>query len=236
MLYLVATPIGHLADITLRALEILRNVDIVLSEDTRRTGRMLKHHAITVQQMAYHEHNEDKVIPRAIAALQKGKDLALVTDAGTPGIADPGYQLVRAAIHANIQVTMAPGPSALIMALVLSGLPVHRFSFCGFPPRKSAARSRYLFEDAKKDDTLIYFESPHRIQKLIEEALKVFGDRQAALVNDLTKLHERIDRNLLSVLLEEIIGRRLRGEFILLIEGKPKAGEACSTVCQLDSR
>lgn len=221
MLYLVATPIGHLDDITLRALEVLRGVDIVLSEDTRRTGRLLKHYGISARQMAYHEHNEQRAVPRALAVLRQGRDLALVTDAGTPGIADPGYRLVQAAIQAEIPVSMAPGPSALIMALVLSGLPVHRFTFCGFPPRKPAARRRYLEADAEREDTLIYFESPHRVHGLIAAALEVFGDRRAALVNDLTKLHERVDRTRLSLLLDDTRDRRLRGEFILLVEGRP---------------
>ncbi|MCY3556062.1 MAG: 16S rRNA (cytidine(1402)-2'-O)-methyltransferase [Gemmatimonadetes bacterium] len=220
MLYLVATPIGHLDDITLRALEILRGVDIVLSEDTRRTGRLLKHYGISARQMAYHEHNEERAVPRALAALEQERDLALVTDAGTPGIADPGYRLVQAAIQAEIPVSMAPGPSAPIMALVLSGLPVHRFSFCGFPPRKPAARRRYLEADADRAETLIYFESPHRVHALITDALEAFGDRRAALANDLTKLHEKIDRNPLSVLRDETRDRRLRGEFILLVEGR----------------
>ena len=220
MLYLVATPIGHLDDITLRALEILRGVDIVLSEDTRRTGRLLKRYGISARQMAYHEHNEQRAVPRALAALEQGRDLALVTDAGTPGIADPGYRLIQAVIQAEIPVSMAPGPSAPIMALVLSGLPVHRFSFCGFPPRKPTARRRYLEADADRADTLIYFESPHRVHALIADALELFGDRRAALANDLTKLHEKIDRGLLSVLLEETRDRRLRGEFILLVEGR----------------
>ena len=220
MLYLVATPIGHLDDITLRALEILRGVDTVLSEDTRRTGRLLKRYGISARQMSYHEHNEQRAVPRALAALERGRDLALVTDAGTPGIADPGYRLVQAVIQAEIPVSMAPGPSAPIMALVLSGLPVHRFSFCGFPPRRPAARRRYLEADADRADTLIYFESPHRVHALIADALEVFGDRRAALANDLTKLHEKIDRSLLSELREETWDRRLRGEFILLVEGR----------------
>ena len=220
MLYLVATPIGHLDDITLRALEILRGVDIILSEDTRRTGRLLKHYDISARQMAYHEHNEHRAVPRALAALDEGRTLALVTDAGTPGIADPGYRLVQAAIQAEIPVSMAPGPSALVMALVLSGLPVHRFSFCGFPPRKPTARRRYLEADADREDTLIYYESPHRVHALIAAALDVFGDRRASLVNDLTKLHEKVDRGTLSFLLEDTRDRRLRGEFVLLVEGR----------------
>ncbi|MCY3714246.1 MAG: 16S rRNA (cytidine(1402)-2'-O)-methyltransferase [Gemmatimonadetes bacterium] len=220
MLYLVATPIGHLDDITLRALEILRGVDTVLSEDTRRTGRLLKRYGISARQMSYHEHNEQRAVPRALAVLEQGRDLALVTDAGTPGIADPGYRLVQAAIQAEIPVSMAPGPSAPIMALVLSGLPVHRFSFCGFPPRRPTARRRYLEADADRADTLIYFESPHRVHALIADALEAFGDRRAALANDLTKLHEKIDRSLLSELREETRDRRLRGEFILLVEGR----------------
>lgn len=220
MLYLVATPIGNLGDITLRALEILRSVDIILSEDTRRTGRLLKRYEISKRQIAYHEHNEQRVVTKALTALEQGQDLALVTDAGTPGIADPGYRLVQAVVQAEIPVSMAPGPCALIIALVLSGLPVHRFSFCGFPPRKPGPKRRFLEADAHRTDTLIYFESPHRVHSLIAEALHIFGDRRAALVNDLTKLHEKIDRDELSVLLENTRDQRLRGEFILLVQGR----------------
>src|SRR5579863_5904593 len=144
MLYLVATPIGNLNDITLRALETLRAADYVASEDTRKTGLLLKHFDIHKPQIAFHEHNEDRAGERILALLAEGKHVALVTDAGTPGIADPGYTLVRKAIDAGLSLTMAPGPTGLIMALVLSGLPVHSFTFRGFPPRKPGPRKRFF--------------------------------------------------------------------------------------------
>ena len=221
MLILVATPIGNLEDITLRALNVLREADIIASEDMRKTGRLLKHFDITARQIAYHEHNEQKITPRLLTHLTEGRTIALVSNAGTPGIADPGFRLIQAALHADIQVTMAPGPSALIMALVVSGLPLHRFTFVGFPPRKSGARRRLLEADLSTPHTLIYYESPHRIQKLISDALDIFGDRPAALANDLTKMYERVDRGPLSALLEGLIKTPPKGEYILVIAGNP---------------
>ncbi len=144
MLYLVATPIGNLQDITLRALETLKTVDLIASEDTRKTGLLLKHFGISKQQISFHEHNEEAAGKYIEGLLKEGKSIALVTNAGTPGISDPGFSLVRRAIAAQVPVTMIPGPTALIMALVLSGLPVHSFTFRGFPPRKSGARRRFL--------------------------------------------------------------------------------------------
>ena len=224
MLYLVATPIGHLEDITIRALNVLRQVDIIASEDTRKTGRLLKHFDINARQISYHEHNERRVTTRLLSLLTEGRTVALVSNAGTPGIADPGYRLIQAAIQADIQVTMAPGPCGLIMALVVSGLPLHRFTFGGFPPRKPGARRRFLEGDCATPHTLIYYESPHRIQALITAALDVFGDRPAALANDLTKMYEQVGRAPLSVLLEQLITKRPRGEYILVIEGNMEVG------------
>ena len=224
MLYLVATPIGHLEDITIRALNVLRQVDIIASEDTRKTGRLLKHFDINARQISYHEHNERRVTTRLLSLLTEGRTVALVSNAGTPGIADPGYRLIQAAIQADIQVTMAPGPCGLIMALVVSGLPLHRFTFGGFPPRKPGARRRFLEGDCATPHTLIYYESPHRIQALITAALDVFGDRPAALANDLTKMYEQVGRAPLSVLLEQLITKRPRGEYILVIEGNIEGG------------
>jgi 16S rRNA (cytidine1402-2'-O)-methyltransferase len=224
MLYLVATPIGHLEDITIRALNVLRQVDMIASEDTRKTGRLLKHFDINARQISYHEHNERRVTTRLLSLLTEGRTVALVSNAGTPGIADPGYRLIQAAIQADIQVTMAPGPCGLIMALVVSGLPLHRFTFGGFPPRKPGARRRFLEGDSATPHTLIYYESPHRIQALITAALDVFGDRPAALANDLTKMYEQVGRAPLSVLLEQLITKRPRGEYILVIEGNMEGG------------
>jgi 16S rRNA (cytidine1402-2'-O)-methyltransferase len=220
MLYLVATPIGNLGDITLRALETLRSVDIVASEDTRTTGRMLKHFEISRPQIAFHEHNEDKAGERILGLLREGKSVALVTDAGTPGISDPGYSLVRRAIDAGEEVTMIPGPAGLIMAVVLSGLPLHSFTFRGFPPRKSGQRRRFLEVDLHSPHTLIFYESPFRLASFLEDALAVYGDRKAALANDLTKLFEKVERGSLSQLHALVADEgKLKGEYIVVIAG-----------------
>src|SRR5260221_3167432 len=194
MLYLVATPIGNLQDITLRALETLRAADVIASEDTRKTGMLLKRFEISKPQIAFHEHNEEKAGERILALLAEGKTVALVTDAGTPAIADPGFTLVRRAIAAQIEFTMIPGPTGLIMALALSGLPVHSFTFRGFPPRKPGPRQKFLAIDVQSPHTLIFYESPHRIEALLRDAVLVYGDRPAALANDLTKLFESVRR------------------------------------------
>jgi 16S rRNA (cytidine1402-2'-O)-methyltransferase len=219
MLYLVATPIGNLGDITLRALETLRAVDMVASEDTRKTGLLLKHFEIRKPQVSFHEHNEERTGEALEALLLEGKSVALVTNAGTPGISDPGYTLVRRALRAGIEVTMIPGPAALIMALVLSGLPVHSFTFRGFPPRKPGARRAFLQIDAASPHTLIFYESPHRLRAFLRDALAVYGDRQAALANDLTKRFEAVERGVLSALAASLEGARLQGEYVVVIAG-----------------
>jgi 16S rRNA (cytidine1402-2'-O)-methyltransferase len=222
MLYLVATPIGNLQDITLRALTILREVDYVASEDTRRTGILLKHFEISKPQIAFHEHNEQQAGQRIEDLLKQGSSIALVTDAGTPGIADPGFTLVRRAIQAGLDVTMIPGATALIMAVVLSGLPVHSFTFRGFPPRKSGQRRRFFEIDQHAPHTLIFYESPYRIEAFLRDALAVFGDREAALANDLTKMFESVKRGTLSTLLETIPQGKLKGEYIVVLAGVGK--------------
>lgn len=219
MLYLVATPIGNLQDITLRALTILREVDYVASEDTRKTGMLLKHFEISKPQIAFHEHNEQQAGQRIEDLLKQGHAVALVTDAGTPGVADPGFTLVRRAIAAEIEVTMIPGPTAFVMALVLSGLPVHSFTFRGFPPRKPGARRRFLETDQHAPHTLIFYESPYRIESFLRAALEVFGDREAALACELTKMFESVKRGKLSTLLELASQGKLRGEYIVVIAG-----------------
>jgi 16S rRNA (cytidine1402-2'-O)-methyltransferase len=219
MLYLVATPIGNLGDITLRAVETLRTVDLVASEDTRKTGQLLKHFAIYKPQLAFHEHNEARAGERIFDLLRQGQSVAVVTNAGTPGISDPGFTLVRRAIAEQIPVTMIPGPTGLIMALVLSGLPVHSFTFRGFPPRKSGQRRRFLAVDLHSPHTLIFYESPHRLVAFLHDALAVYGDRSAAIANDLTKRFERIDRGTLATLLPALEQEKLRGEYIVVIGG-----------------
>jgi len=222
MLYLVATPIGNLQDITLRALETLRQVDVVASEDTRKTGLLLKHFDIHKPQIAFHEHNEQRAGGRLEELLRQGQSVAVVTDAGTPGIADPGFTLVRRAIAANIDVTMIPGPTALIMALVLSGLPVHSFTFRGFPPRKSVGRRKFMEMDREAPHTLIFYESPYRLEDFLNDALAVYGNRQAAIANDLTKMFEKIERGTLSELLTSVKQAKTKGEYIVVIAGLGK--------------
>lgn len=219
MLYLVATPIGNLGDITLRALEVLREVDIVASEDTRKTGLLLKHFDIRKPQLAFHEHNEDKAGQRIIALLQEGQSVAIVSDAGTPGVADPGYTLVRKAVDLDLPVTMIPGPSAVIMALVLSGLPSHSFTFRGFPPRKGGKRRTFLQVDRDSPHTLIFYESPHRLREFLADALAVYGDRPAAVANELTKLFESVWRGTLSELIARFEETEPRGEYVVAIGG-----------------
>jgi len=219
MLYLVATPIGNLGDITLRAVETLNSVDFVASEDTRKTGLMLLHLGIKKQQISFHEHNEDRAGAKLLTLLVEGKSVALVTNAGTPGISDPGYTLVRSAIDAGIVVTMIPGASALVMALVLSGLPVHSFTFRGFPPHKGGPRRRFLEADQESDYTLVYYESPYRLKAFLNDALAIFGDRRAVVANDLTKLFERIDRGNLTDLIKLFETVEPRGEYTVVIAG-----------------
>lgn len=219
MLYLVATPIGNLGDITLRALETLRQVDFVASEDTRKTGRLLQHFAIKKRQIAFHEHNEAQAGAKIMTILAEGQSVAVVSDAGTPGISDPGYTLVRQAIAENIPVTMIPGASAVVMALVLSGLPAHSFTFRGFPPRKSGKRRRFLAIDAESPHTLVFYESPYRLVAFLEDALAVYGDRPAALANELTKLYESVQRGSLSELITLFAEEEPRGEYAVVIEG-----------------
>ncbi|MEP0762844.1 MAG: 16S rRNA (cytidine(1402)-2'-O)-methyltransferase [Chloroflexota bacterium] len=229
MLYLVATPIGNLGDISLRALDTLRAVDLIASEDTRKTGLLLKHFDIHKPQTAFFEHNEARAGPRILEALRAGQSVALVTNAGTPGISDPGFTLVRDAIEAGLPVTMIPGPAALIMAVVLSGLPAHSFTFRGFPPRKGGPRRRFLAIDQDSPHTLIFYESPYRLVKFLEDALAVYGDRPAAVTNDLTKLFETVLRGRLSELIAALRQSEPRGEYTVVIAGKgveAEAGEA----------
>jgi 16S rRNA (cytidine1402-2'-O)-methyltransferase len=219
MLYLVATPIGNLGDISARALDTLRAVDFVAAEDTRHTGQLLKRFEIDKPQISFHEHNERQAGNRIVDLLTQGRDVALVSDAGTPGISDPGFTLVRRCIAEGLAVTMIPGASAFVMALVLSGLPSHAFTFRGFPPRKPGQRKNFLLVDAASPHTLVFYESPHRIAALIEDARTVYGDRRAALANDLTKMFERVDRGTLSELLALVQANEPRGEYALVVEG-----------------
>ena len=222
MLYLVSTPIGNLNDITLRALTVLREVDVVASEDTRKTGMLLKHFDIHKPQISFHEYNEQRAGEQIEELLRQGKSVAVVTNAGTPGISDPGFTLVRRAINAQLEVTMIPGPTAFVMALVLSGLPLHGFTFRGFPPRKSVGRRKFMEIDKESPHTLIFYESPYRLEAFLQDALEVFGDRDAAIANDLTKMFESVQRGTLSELIQQVGKEKLRGEYIVVIAGVGK--------------
>jgi 16S rRNA (cytidine1402-2'-O)-methyltransferase len=220
LLYIVSTPIGNLSDITLRALETLKQVDLIISEDTRKTGVLLKHFDIHKPQLSFHLYNEQKEVPRIIRQLEDGLDIALVSNAGTPVISDPGYTIVRAAIEHQIPLTCIPGPTAVTTALVLSGLPAHAFIFRGFPPRKSSARRRFMEVDKESPHTLIFYESPYRLVAFLEDALAVFGDRPAAITNDMTKKFETVYRGTLAELGLKMGSEKILGEYCVMIGGR----------------
>lgn len=228
MLYLIATPIGNLEDMTLRGIRMLKEADLVVSEDTRKTGFLLKHFDIHKPQISFREDNEPRVLPKIMAALKNDETVAMVTDAGSPSISDPGFTLVRAAIENNIPISAIPGPTAAIAALSLSGLPVHSFTFRGFPPRKSGARKRFFEIDKESPHTLIFYESPHRLVASLQDALEVYGDREAVIANDLTKKFETVVRDRISGLLEFLKEKPPLGEYTFLIMGanprKPSDG------------
>jgi len=218
-LYIVATPIGNLSDVSERALETLRGVDYIASEDTRKTGRLLKHFGISRPQISFHEHNERYAGQRIMNLLDQGHSVALVTSAGTPGISDPGFTLVRSGLEAGVEVTMIPGPAAFVMALVLSGLPVHSFTFRGFPPKSGGKRRRFFEVDKDSPHTLIYYESPFRLRKFLESAIEVFGDRRAVLAKELTKMFESVKRGRLSELIDDL-ETKPKGEYVIVIAGR----------------
>ncbi|GBD41846.1 Ribosomal RNA small subunit methyltransferase I [bacterium HR39] len=217
-LWVVATPIGHLGDLSPRAREILERADIVLCEDTRVTGRMLERLGIRRPLESYHEHNAPRVRPRILARLKEGASVALVSDAGTPGISDPGYRLVREAREAGIPVRAVPGPSAVIAALSVAGLPTDRFLFAGFLPARRTARRRVLEELGAVRATLVFYEAPHRIGETLRDVLEVLGDREAAIARELTKLHEEVRTGRVSELLARIEAEGPpKGEMVLLV-------------------
>ena len=222
MLFLVSTPIGNLGDMSQRAIDTLQAADLVISEDTRKTGFLLNHFAIKKPQLVFREDNEKKVLPRIMNLLAEGKNIAIVTDAGTPAISDPGFILVRSALANGIEINAVPGPTALIMALVLSGLPVHSFTFRGFPPRKGGPRRRWLAVDALSPHTLIFYESPYRLVSFLQDALEVYGERACAVANDLTKKFEQVKRGTISEMLAFFKMEAPRGEYTVVIGG---AGE-----------
>ena len=218
-LYLVATPIGNLADITHRALQVLSDVDLIACEDTRHTHKLLNHYGINTKTISYHEHNEQQRATELIDRLKQGTNVAVVSDAGTPSISDPGFRLVRAAIENEIVVVPVPGPSALITALIAAGLPTDEFFFAGFLPSRTNARCARLTELQSIPGTLIFYEAPHRLAQTLADAYQILGEREAVVARELTKLHEEIRRGLLSKLAADYAEKTdIRGEIVVLID------------------
>ena len=215
-LYVVATPIGNLEDISLRALRLLKQVTLIAAEDTRTTRQLLNSYDIKTPLTSYHEHNKRTKLEYLLGRLES-EDVALVSEAGMPGVSDPGYELISAAIEHGIQVVPVPGPSAVITALAVSGLPTDQFLYLGFLPRRPAARRRLLKSVAGETRTVVAFEAPHRLQEALSDALEILGDRRAAVCRELTKVHEEVFRGRLSQVMEHFT--RPRGEFTLVIEG-----------------
>jgi len=219
MLYLVSTPIGNLGDMSLRAIEVLKSVNLIASEDTRKTSILLKHFEISKPQVVFNKINEAKAVPKLIEKLKSGVDIALVTCAGTPAISDPGYSLAKAAIDSGIEISAIPGASAVIMALTLSGLPLHSFTFRGFAPNKEGPRKAFLMVDLNSPHTLVFYESPFRLLDFLKNAEEVYGDRAAVVANDLTKMFEKVLRGSLSSLQVQLKNERIQGEYVICIEG-----------------
>lgn len=235
-LHLVATPIGNIGDITLRALWVLRQVDRILCEDTRVTARLLAHYGIDKPLDPYHDHNGERVRPAVLQALRSGATLALVSDAGTPLISDPGYKLVRSALAEGVPVTAAPGPSAATAALTLSGMPPDAFVFGGFLPPREAARRRVLAGWAEVPATLVFYEAPARLARALADMTEVLGDRPAAVARELTKRHEEVRRGRLGTLAAHYhAAGAVRGEVVVVI-GPPENASPAKSAEHLDAR
>ena len=221
VLYIVATPIGNLEDISHRALHILGSVDVLASEDTRQTRKIFSRYEIPSPGIffSYHEHNEETAGKKILKLLEEGKRIALCTDAGTPGISDPGYRIISSAMQNGYRVEVIPGPSAVTSALLASGLPTSSFTFKGFPPRKKGQRTKFLEMEKDMPHTLVLFESPNRVETLLEEALQILGNRQAAVCIDLTKMFEEVHKGFLQELLTHFSGKTIKGEVTVVISG-----------------
>ncbi|MBO9564136.1 MAG: 16S rRNA (cytidine(1402)-2'-O)-methyltransferase [Niastella sp.] len=230
MLYIVPTPIGNLQDITLRALEVLKKVDLILAEDTRTTIKLLNHYQVIRPLSPFHQHNEHQVLQHLVNQLMEGKDMALVSDAGTPGISDPGFLLVRECIKVGVKVECLPGSTAFVPALVNSGLPANRFAFEGFLPQKKG-RQTIFKKLAEEERTMIFYESPHRLVKTLQDMMQYFGaDRQCSVSRELTKMYEENARGTLQEVCEHFKKKEVKGEIVMVIAGKEeKAGKRAET-------
>ena len=219
VLYIVSTPIGNLEDITLRALRVLKEVDLIAAEDTRRTRQLLTHYGIHKPLISYHEHNRRMREKTLLNDLRAGKSVALVTDAGTPGISDPGEELVRGAVQEGIPLVSIPGPAALVAALSVSGLPTESFLFYGFLPSKAAARRKWLTSLEERPETLVFYESPRRLSSLLEDAAQILGERRVVVAREMTKVYEEVYRGTVSEVLEQIGKEEVKGEVTVILEG-----------------
>ena len=231
-LYVVSTPIGNLEDITLRALRVLKEVDLIAAEDTRRTRQLLTHYGIHKPLISYHEYNRRMREKTLLQELREGKSIALVTDAGTPGISDPGEDLVRGAIQESIPLVPIPGPAALVSALSVSGLPTGSFLFYGFLPSKAAARKKWLASLKDRPETLVFYESPRRLSSLLEDAAQTLGDRRVVVAREMTKVYEEVYRGTITEVLDQLGEEEIKGEVTVILEGcpLPPKAEASSIV------
>jgi len=221
-LYIVPTPIGNLEDITLRAINVLKNVDVVLAEDTRTSGNLLKHLGISKPMHSYHIHNEHQSVARVVERILKGETMALVSDAGTPAVSDPGFLLVRECIKEGIVIECLPGPTAFVPALVNSGLPSDRFTFEGFLPHKKGRQTR-LQNLTSEERTMIFYESPHRLVKALQQFAEFFGpDRQVSVSRELTKIYEENIRGTLLEVIAYFSEKTIKGEIVIVLAGKPE--------------
>jgi len=220
LLYIVPTPIGNIEDITLRAINVLKECDLILTEDTRTSGKLLKHYDIATSTRSYHAFNEHKITGEIISLLQSGQDIALISDAGTPGISDPGFLLIRACITESIEVICLPGATAIIPAVVKSGIPCDKFHYEGFLPHKKGRKTRWEYL-AELPVTFVLYESPHRINKCIQEITTHCGpDRRCAVIREISKVFEEAIRGTAGEVLVEIESRKIKGEMVVVVQGK----------------
>ncbi|MFH1001912.1 MAG: 16S rRNA (cytidine(1402)-2'-O)-methyltransferase [bacterium] len=219
ILYICGTPIGNLQDITIRVLNILKEVKLIAAEDTRHTKKLLIHYQVNTKVTSYHEYNKFKKAPYLVEILKNGQDIALVSDAGMPGISDPGYVLINLALNNNIKIIPIPGVSALITALVVSGLPTDKFVFEGFLPRKIKERKRYFKSIKNEERTIIFYETPHRLKRALKDMVEILGDRKIVIARELTKKYEEIIRGKLNLVLSEMNTKEIKGEITLVVQG-----------------
>lgn len=228
-LYIVATPIGNMEDMTFRAVSVLKKVGIVAAEDTRHTRKLLEHFGINTSLESYHEHNEKEKSARLVERLKGGVDVALVSDAGTPGISDPGYRLIRLACESSVPVVSVPGPSAIVAAISVSGLPIGEFTFKGFLPHGAGARKKFILELRNNPGTYVMYESPRRLAATLESVLENAGDCPVVVAREMTKLHEEVMRGSAREVLERVKDREMKGEITLIVRVEKDGKEACRT-------